>query len=351
MWASFALLIALFPVLDIAQSIVALQAELRRLGCSTTHCTTPLRCENGLKTRDVTTDFGLISCVPTSPFDQLSEVTLDGFRVALAGAGANLTLPGGATLQNVTVRNQPFLQSIDMSGLTNVDNAIIADNAVLVSLVVAGGCVRVLSNPRLAIVVFATPMLTRFVEFLGNPLLATLDVSTLGSQFNELKLIALNALTSITGLRGRSMLKVHISDNPALTAADDLDFEVSAFLNVSNNPKLNGVCRLRTAPKTPIPEGCEFTGQPCLVGADRCLSGGVCPDKKSSNLNCKAPVSTSNICAAPPPVVCPPYSLRFSTIGDTSLARSKDIAWCVTIGAPARRHSIRVRAQRHIDQW
>lgn len=324
------LLCASIPLFDVAKSqkIADLQKELRRLGCQRPHCISPLTC-NALQMRAVTTDFGLISCVPSAPFDQLSEVTLDGNRLALAAD--NLTLPAGATLQNVTIVSQPFVRHIDMSLLTNVDNAVIADNAALISLVVVGGCVRVFNNPRLAIVVFASPMLTRFVELLNNALVASLDFANLGSQFNELKLIALNSLTSITGLRGRTMSKVTIVDNPQLLAADELDFATDLFFNVSENPKLNGFCRARSLNRD-ITDGCAFDA-PCMVAIDRCMiSSGCKPATKPGR--CSTALSTAPTCPPPPPISCPPYSLRFSTFSSSSLARARDVGWCVTLGAP-----------------
>lgn len=336
MTSSLSSLLALFLLcpapLSVAQPIADIQRELRRLGCTAAHCMSPLTCMPAQAESGMPTDFGSIACVPESPFNQLTQLHLDGRRVALGAPGADsaLTLPAGSTLKNVSVTHQPHLVRMDFSALTALDDLQVAHNAALVALVAAGGCLRIFSNPRLAFITFASTLMTKVIQLTDLPELVTVDLSALGEQFRELSVVSLASLTNLVGIRGRSLEQLTLVNNSLLASADELDASLSVKLNVSANPRLGGVCRVRAAPTI----GACSIDSACLFAADACLGQLPSNCTRMQASSCVAGVAPRSACAVPTHR-CPPSSLRFTLLASSALAKATDIPVCVSVSASA----------------
>jgi hypothetical protein len=321
-------ILLVFPApLSHAQTIASVLTELRRLGCSAANCTGPLRC--GAANALVSTDFGSVICVPNAT-ENLLALHLDGKLVALQGADNALVMPGGSSLKNMTVTDQPHLVRMDFSALTQLDDLQVVRNTALVSLVAAGGCLRVFSNPKLAAIVFASSMITKSVQLLDLPALTSIDFSAIGTQLRDISIVSLHALRSITGIRGRTIEKIKLVDNALLASAEDLEVDINADVNVSRNPNLGGVCRLRS----PASVGtCAFDSA-CLFASDACLSElpGNCTRLTPM---CSAGIAPSSLCALPTHTCAPP-ALRLTVLTPLLLARANDQSVCVSIGATAK---------------
>jgi hypothetical protein len=190
----------------------------------------------------------------------------------------------------------------------------------------AGSCARLVSNPMLATVIFGAAAVSRLAELtISGSNLDTLDLRGL-TALTRLTVNHTTRLRNVTGLRGRTnFATLVVTNNSRLEAIDDLDVSMATSnttVQVVDNPRLGGVCRLLA---TSRPAVCELELK-CLQNKDRCRTD--CSVAAGRSRPCES-VSPDVACPLPTHT-CPPNSIGFTTFG-ISVASGADLRHCVTL--------------------
>lgn len=315
-WFGLVLLVAV-----VGQRDTELLAALRAAGCRTAQCMgTGSICPPQRAADNLATDFGSISCSSGAAVTEL--------ELSLASLDGNLTFPRGTDLKNVTVTGTR-LRAIDMSGVLDSYSIGFVNNALLVTLVAVGWCIRLTSNPLLTSLVIASLALTNVLTISGATRLRAVDLTSLGPQFNTLRLVD-SSVVNVTGLTGRKMNELTLVNNAALASLDEFDFSLAdvgvgdQIVNVTGNPSLQGVCRLRQTGR--IAPGCVFE-TPCVQNRANCDA--PCAQVSSARTVCTA-VPTPVACATPTHVCAPnSLALRLPSIADKTATAASDRKFCI----------------------
>ena len=136
-----------------SRALPTVQQALRMAGCNVGDClNNSISCPVDARRQ---TGFGEILCFQHFT-KQLREVVIDGTAVDLQASplNAQLTLPMGSSLLNLSVRNNPQLPALDVQQLSDLHQLEIVDNLVLHTITLVGlialVCLRIAGNPAVS---------------------------------------------------------------------------------------------------------------------------------------------------------------------------------------------------------